>query len=591
MWGGSDDVEAIKTIRTALDLDITLIDTAPAYGFGRSQELAIPVPQIILRSITVAALRFGRLTFDFETSPLAAQMAQSPRTRRKTGPGGTGCSFREADMAFFSPALLLRGLGLAAVVRVALVLASSIFSVSLAGAQPGQPASEPTRPAYQIGSAGRFNEDWSVLRGVDLDHTDDVWDRLKFIPLSPDGNVWLTIGGQARERGEYFRQFQFGNSEPEQSDGYLLSRYRLSADLHVTRYFRMFAEGRSAFALDRNLVGGRTTSFVDELDLMNGFADVMIPLGQQASVTLRGGRQELIFGSQRLVGPGDFSQVPRAFDGGAAIGQVAGWTITPFWTQSVVIDKYRFNTSTSDLEFYGVFATGPLHVLPVNLDLYWLDANNRSAAFNGTPGREHRHTLGGRVSGKIGATGLDFEVEGAAQFGTVGRGDIAASMFTTVLGYTLPVPRFSPRVYVDFDYASGDDRPGGNVGTFNPLYPNNHSFLGYIDYIGRQNIVSPNAGVSISPIDGLTLSLQQYFFWRASDRDALYNKSGAVLRPGTSTTARYVGAETDAYAIYDFTRHLLGYAGYSRFFTGDFIRKTGKDKDSDFYYAALQYTF
>src|SRR2546428_6678250 len=39
MWGGSDEGDAIKTIRTALDLGITLIDTAPAYGFGRSEEL------------------------------------------------------------------------------------------------------------------------------------------------------------------------------------------------------------------------------------------------------------------------------------------------------------------------------------------------------------------------------------------------------------------------------------------------------------------------------------------------------------------------------------------------------------------------
>jgi aryl-alcohol dehydrogenase-like predicted oxidoreductase len=39
MWGGSDDAEAIKTIRTALDLGITLIDTAPVYGFGKSEEL------------------------------------------------------------------------------------------------------------------------------------------------------------------------------------------------------------------------------------------------------------------------------------------------------------------------------------------------------------------------------------------------------------------------------------------------------------------------------------------------------------------------------------------------------------------------
>jgi hypothetical protein len=494
-------------------------------------------------------------------------------------------------MTVVSPARSVRRLWLVVIAGVALHVLSSVPGVPRAWAQSPQAATEPKRPALQVGSAGRFNEDWSTLRGVDLGATDDFWDRLKFIPLSPDQNVWLTIGGQARERGEYFRQYLFGNSEPKQSDGYLLSRFRLSADLHVTRYFRMFAEGRSSFALDRELAGGRTTAYVDEFDLMNGFADIMIPFGQQASVTLRGGRQELIFGSQRLVGPGDFTQVPRAFEGGAAIAQIAGWTITPFWTQAVVIDKYRFNTSTSDLQLFGVFGTGPLHILPVNLDLYWLAADNATASFNGTSGRERRHTLGGRVSGKVGATGLDFEVEGAAQLGTVGRGNIAASMFTTVLGYSVPIPQLSPHVYVEFDYASGDDKPGGNVGTFNQLYPNAHSYLGYIDYIGRQNLISPSAGVTVNPLQGLTLSLQQYLFWRASDRDAVYNKSGGVLRAGTGSRARYVGAETDVYATYNFTRHLLGYAGYSHFFTGEFLDKTGPHGDSDFFYIALQYTF
>ena len=39
MWGGSDEDEAVKTIRTALDQGVTLIDTAPVYGFGRSEEI------------------------------------------------------------------------------------------------------------------------------------------------------------------------------------------------------------------------------------------------------------------------------------------------------------------------------------------------------------------------------------------------------------------------------------------------------------------------------------------------------------------------------------------------------------------------
>src|SRR2546430_16541094 len=113
----------------------------------------------------------------------------------------------------------------------------------------------------------------------------------------------------------------------------------------------------------------------------------------------------------------------------------------------------------------------------------------------------------------MGATSLDFEMEGAAQFGTVGRGDIAASMFTTVLGYSLPVARLSPRVYVEFDYASGDDRPGGDVGTVNQLFPNAHSFLGYMDYIGRQDLISPNARISIIPLQDLTPSLHPDWIW------------------------------------------------------------------------------
>jgi aryl-alcohol dehydrogenase-like predicted oxidoreductase len=39
MWGGTDEAESIRTIHAALDQGITLIDTAPVYGFGRSEEI------------------------------------------------------------------------------------------------------------------------------------------------------------------------------------------------------------------------------------------------------------------------------------------------------------------------------------------------------------------------------------------------------------------------------------------------------------------------------------------------------------------------------------------------------------------------
>jgi aryl-alcohol dehydrogenase-like predicted oxidoreductase len=39
MWGGTEEKESIRAIHSALDAGINLVDTAPVYGFGRSEEI------------------------------------------------------------------------------------------------------------------------------------------------------------------------------------------------------------------------------------------------------------------------------------------------------------------------------------------------------------------------------------------------------------------------------------------------------------------------------------------------------------------------------------------------------------------------
>src|SRR5436309_15706867 len=39
MWGGTDENQSIAAIRAALDHGVNMIDTAPVYGFGRSEEI------------------------------------------------------------------------------------------------------------------------------------------------------------------------------------------------------------------------------------------------------------------------------------------------------------------------------------------------------------------------------------------------------------------------------------------------------------------------------------------------------------------------------------------------------------------------
>jgi aryl-alcohol dehydrogenase-like predicted oxidoreductase len=60
MWGGTDEAESIATIRAAVERGINVIDTAPAYGFGRSEEIVgKALAEGNLRSRVVIATKVG----------------------------------------------------------------------------------------------------------------------------------------------------------------------------------------------------------------------------------------------------------------------------------------------------------------------------------------------------------------------------------------------------------------------------------------------------------------------------------------------------------------------------------------------------
>jgi aryl-alcohol dehydrogenase-like predicted oxidoreductase len=60
MWGGTDDAESVRTIHAAVERGVNLIDTAPAYGFGRSEEIVgRALAEGRLRSRVVIATKTG----------------------------------------------------------------------------------------------------------------------------------------------------------------------------------------------------------------------------------------------------------------------------------------------------------------------------------------------------------------------------------------------------------------------------------------------------------------------------------------------------------------------------------------------------
>ena len=60
MWGGTDEAESIATIRAGIDHGINIIDTAPVYGFGRSEEIVgRAIAESGLRSQVIIATKAG----------------------------------------------------------------------------------------------------------------------------------------------------------------------------------------------------------------------------------------------------------------------------------------------------------------------------------------------------------------------------------------------------------------------------------------------------------------------------------------------------------------------------------------------------
>ena len=60
MWGGTDEAESIATIRSAFEHGINIVDTAPVYGFGRSEEIVgKAIAEGRLRSDVLIATKTG----------------------------------------------------------------------------------------------------------------------------------------------------------------------------------------------------------------------------------------------------------------------------------------------------------------------------------------------------------------------------------------------------------------------------------------------------------------------------------------------------------------------------------------------------
>src|SRR5256714_3231665 len=297
------------------------------------------------------------------------------------------------------------------------VVASTLLLIGR-GAQGQIIAAPQSAPKYQ---RLRYDEDYLYLR--DPAKRSDFFDPIKYIPLNSAGDWYLSLGGEVRERYELYNNNRWNPNSPDH-DGYFLQRYLLHADLHLGPSVRIFGQLQSSLEDWRK--GGPRPIDEDRLDAHQLFVDVKLPidLGDRDEFTLRVGRQEMVYGSARLIGVREAPNVRLTFDAVRLLTRVGEWRADAFFSRPVEDDAGIFDDWGDDhINFWGVYATHPLPFFKgANVDLYYLGLDRPDARFVQGTADEQRHSVGGRLFGK--RDGWDYNFEGTFQWGTFGSGDI-----------------------------------------------------------------------------------------------------------------------------------------------------------------------
>jgi hypothetical protein len=408
----------------------------------------------------------------------------------------------------------------------------------------------------------RYDENYEYLK----DSSDTFYNKVKFLPLNNEKNIYLSFGGEARYEYVDFNNEDWGRLNLGHNN-FFLQRYDLHADLHLGERVRIFSQMRSALQNGRK--NGPRGIDEDELSIQNLFVDVKAFKSQDKNLVFRVGRQELDYGSGRLISVREGPNVRLSFTGAKLMYEQKDFSVDAFVMMADSINAGVFdNTISKQLNLWGAYSK-IIFQKAGNLDMYYLGIRRDNAVFEAGIAKEKRHTLGARFW-KYGG-GFIYNLEAAYQFGTFGDKAIRAWTGSVDLGYLFENIKFKPSINLRNDYISGDRSKDDNtLQTFNPLYPKG-GYFGFSPQVGPVNLIDIHPYVTLDLSSKLKMQADVVFNWRYSLQDGVYRPSGVLNRPGSSSDKRYIGTAYLTNFTYSFNKYMALVSGIQYFRKGAFI--------------------
>jgi len=512
------------------------------------------------------------------------------------------------------------------------VLVSSVLTPALAGYElpPGEritnlphiPRAMPQKEAYEI-------YDPVIGRNFDIKN---FWLRAD-LRVRPEWRNGVCFGGGApgggacNSRPSGGTQSGRANAGPNASDFYVQQwtrlgiGYDLSPDVNF--YFELIDAATWGGNGNPNNAGNSGDPLNHNCGVSAGNAQAQCRLGVRAAyvlvrnladiqgLSMKAGRQYVIFGNHSLFGHFDWANTGYSHDGimfsystktfdsylgwfrssetdllqGAPVGSLnaniagcAGGTPATACTAAQRTNSGVDGSADADMFiFYNQiksvpgFLIEPYYVLYINNMPAGVNSDSLGAAKHAD---QIRHMWGGRIEMRKG--NWDLITENAWQTGRMASGITAAnnSRDLTInawasrnwLGYTAYNLKWKPRLAFGLDYASGDGQANcatnsgttnatattgmtcKTANTFENFFPTNHIHMGYADIMAWKNMFSPQANLQFRPTERDHFEIWYSSFNLASARDNWYRAAqGPYVWSKTNNTKTHIADE------YDFT--------------------------------------
>ncbi len=425
--------------------------------------------------------------------------------------------------------------------------------------------------------------------------------------------AWLSLDLVHRTRYETLDdQFRAGHEGGDQALS-LYTSVRLAARGERWRVVGELIDAR-AYLTDPG--GAADSNLVDTAELAQAYLGVHFDGldGPVENVDLMLGRMMFDLGAGRLIGRNLFRNMPNAFTGAKLeLGGRHDDRLTfmyllphsrlPLDRASVLDNEVEFDRESFDTQLLGMHYRYPL-VRDTSLEGFVLGLHERDGDWQHQTQNRQIVTFGSRLFRPRASGQLDFDIEGGVQTGEARASaspldrrdlDVFASYLHAELGRLFALP-WSPRLSLQYDYASGDDDPNdGDYGRFDGLYGPVRGDLGptsIFTHLIRSNLNSPGLRIEVAPNARADAMMTWRAVWLDSDRDSL-GLSG--VRDASGASSSFAGHQIELRGRYWLLPQSVRLeAGGALFLNGSFLdtapNATGEG-DTAYGYADITFYF